>query len=276
MFALPRAFLAFGGLHQPWRRKTMKPWKLQELTLSEVRKQEFQLAVLPTGSTEAHGPHVPYGSDVFHASAIAELVCEKAWNRKARPVLLPTIPYGVQGNTMGFPLAINVSQHLLDAVITDIVGSLEHYGIHKLVLINGHGGNDFKPLLRSLYGKTKVFVSLIDWWKVGQDKVNQIFERSGEHADELETSVGLALFSDLIQLERARDGKTKKSRFEAINKGWVSIARPWHLVTKDSTYGDPRKATKEKGEAYLELVVGRITDYVVDLARSRMDATFPY
>ena len=254
----------------------MKPWKLQELTLDVVRKQDYKVAILPVGSTEAHGPHVPYGSDVFHTSAIAELVCEKAWAEKARAVLLPTIPYGVQGNTMGFPLAINVSQNILDAAISDIISSLEYHGILKLVLINGHGGNDFKPLLRSCHSKTKVFVSLIDWWKVGQDKVKEIFESPGEHADELETSVGLALFGDLVHLDNASDGSTKKSRFEAINKGWVSIARPWHLVTKDSTHGDPRKASKEKGEAYLQIVVERISDYVVELAKSRMDARFPY
>jgi len=254
----------------------MKLWRLQELTLDDVRKQKYQVALLPIGSTEAHGPHAPYGSDTLHTTAIAELVCQRAWNQKARSILLPTIPYGVQGNTMGFPLALNVSQNLLDSVITEIIASLEHHGILKLVLINGHGGNDFKPLLRSVYGKTKVFVSLVDWWKVGQDKIKEIFEKPGEHADELETSVGLALFGDLIHLERAQDGSTRESRFEAINKKWVSIARPWHLVTKDSTYGDPRKASKEKGAAYLRIVVDRISEYVVGLAKSRMDAKFPY
>lgn len=254
----------------------MSLWKLQELTLNHVKNQKYDLGILPIGSTEAHGPHVPYGSDVFHSTAIAELVCQNAWDRKARPVLLPTIPYGVQGNTMGFPLALNVGQHVLDSVVREIIDSLEFHGILKLVIINGHGGNDFKPLLRSIYGKTKVFVSLVDWWKVGQDKVKEIFENPGEHADELETSVGLALFGDLIHLEKAKDGSTRKSRFEAINKGWVSIARPWHLVTKDSTYGDPRKASKEKGEAYLKIVVDRISEYVVELAKSRMDSKFPY
>ncbi|HLF20046.1 MAG TPA: creatininase family protein [Bacteroidota bacterium] len=254
----------------------MKSWKLQELTLDVVRKQDYKVAILPIGSTEAHGPHVPYGSDTFHTTAIAELVCEKAWAQKARTVLLPTIPYGVQGNTMGFSLNVNVSQQVLDSVISEIIASLEYHGILKLVLINGHGGNDFKPLLRSHFSKTRVFISLIDWWKVGQEKVKEIFENPGEHADELETSVGMALFGNLVQLKNAGDGSTRKSRFEAINKGWVSIARPWHLVTKDSTHGDPRKASKEKGEAYLKIVVDRISEYVVDLAKSRMDARFPY
>ncbi len=254
----------------------MKPWRLQELTQKAILEYAFQLAVLPIGSTEAHGMHVPYGSDAFHSTAIADRVCERAWSKNARPVLLPTIPYGVQGNTMGFPLTLNVRQATLDAMIVDIIHSLEYHGINKLIIVNGHGGNDFKPMLRDMYPKTKVFISLVDWWKVGSDKANEIFEKSGEHADEMETSVDMALFGDLVHLADANDGSTHRSRFEAIDRGWVSIARPWHLVTKDSTHGDPRKASKEKGEKYVELVVERLTTFVVELANATMDERFPY
>ncbi len=254
----------------------MKPWRLQELTLEETKKGKFSVALLPVGSTEAHGYHVPYGSDAFHSAAIADRVCAKAWESGARTLLLPAIPYGVQGNTMGFPCTINVRQTVLDTFVTDIVRSLEYHGIQKLVLLNGHGGNDFKPLLRQLYSESKVFVSLVDWWKVGNDATHIIFKNPGEHADELETSVGLALFGDLVRMEKAGSGKTRVARFEAIRKGWVSIARPWHLVTEDSTYGDPTKATKEKGEEYLKIVVERVSQYVIQLASSKMDARFPY
>lgn len=254
----------------------MNPWRLKESTLSDVRSLKAQVALLPTGSTEAHGLHVPYGSDAFHSTMIADRVCEAVWKAGVKVVILPEIPYGVQGNTMKFPLNINARQATVDALVTDIIFSLEHHGILKLVIVNGHGGNDFKPLLRDIHGRTNVFVSLIDWWKVGSDKVKEIFDNPGEHADELETSVGLALFPDLVRAKEAGDGSTFPSRFEAINKGWVSIARPWHLVTKDSTHGDPRKATKEKGEAYLKVVVERMTKYVTELAGSTMDERFPY
>jgi creatinine amidohydrolase len=253
----------------------MNPWRLQELTLDETKKK-YNVAVLPIGSTEAHGHHLPYGSDAFHTTAIAERVCSAAWKKGSRVLLLPTIPYGVQGNTIGFPLTINVDQTVLDAIVTKIVESLEHHLLLKLLIINGHGGNDFKPLLRSLYGKTKVFVGLSDWWKVGNDVVGRIFEHSGEHADELETSVNLALNDELAHLERAGTGTVHSSIFEAINKGWVSIARPWHLFTEDSTAGNPRKATNAKGEEYVRLVVDRLATYVIALDKSKMDRRFPY
>jgi creatinine amidohydrolase len=254
----------------------MKPWRLQERTQQAIREQQFQLAILPIGSTEAHGMHVPYGSDALHSTMIADKICEQAWQKNARPMLLPTLPYGVQGNTMGFPLTIGVRQSTLDTMVKEIIDSLEFHGIKKLLIINGHGGNDFKPLLRDIYPNTSVFVSLVDWWKVGADKAKEIFEKSGEHADEMETSVDMALFGDLVHLEDANDGSTYQSRFEAINRGWVSIARPWHLVTKDSTHGDPRKASKEKGEKYVDLVVERLTNFVVELANAEMDERFPY
>jgi creatinine amidohydrolase len=252
------------------------PWRLHELALQDTQKKKYKVAVLPIGSTEAHGYHLPYGSDAFHSTAIAERVCSKAWQQGSRVLLLPTMPYGVQGNTMGFPLTMNIQQTALDSFVIDIVHSLEHHGVRKLLIINGHEGNDFAPLLRSLYGKTKVFVILADWWKVGKDRIKDIFEIAGEHADELETSVDLALVENLVHLENAGSGRVHSSRFEAINKGWISITRPWHLFTEDSTVGDSRKATKAKGETYIQLVVDRLTKYFTELEKSRMDARFPY
>ena len=254
----------------------MNLWRLQELTQKVVREQNYQVAILPIGSTEAHGLHLPYGSDAFHSTAFADRVCAKVWEAGAQVVLLPTIQYGVQSNTLAFPLNINVYQATLNAFVLDIIRSLEHHGIYKLVIINGHGGNDFRPLLRQLYGNTKVFVCLVDWWSVAGDKASEIFEHLGEHADEMETSVDLVFFENLCHLEDASDGSVNPSRFEAINRRWVTIARPWHLLTKDSTYGDPRQASKEKGEAFINLAVERIARFIVELAKAEMDERFPY
>ncbi|MDE3057972.1 MAG: creatininase family protein [Bacteroidota bacterium] len=251
-------------------------WRLQTLTQKILRKHQYTVALLPIGSTEAHGMHVPYGSDAFHAAAIADRVCAEAWDKGARPLLLPAIQYGVQGNTMGFPMNLNVRQSTLDEMVMDIIRALEFHGIFKLIIVNGHGGNDFKPLLRDIYPKTKVFACLVDWWKAGNDRIKEIFENPGEHADELETSVDMALFGELVHLADAGDGSTHPSRFEAINRGWVSVARPWHLVTKDSTHGDPRKASVKKGEEYLGIVVERVAKFVVELAKEKMDKRFPY
>jgi len=191
-------------------------------------------------------------------------------------ILLPTIPYGVDSNQLEFPLAIHVSQNTLNVLVTDILDSLAHHEINKLVILNGHGGNEFKPLLRDLYGTTPVFVSLINWWQVGSDMTDEIFDTVGDHADELETSVMLALFDELVHLEHADDGAVKETKLEGINRGWVSITRPWHLLTQNAGVGDPRKATKEKGQAYVSVVVDRISKYLKDLSDAPLTETFPY
>jgi len=254
----------------------VRAWRLDELTLKDVRERRFEVAVLPVGATEPHNLHIPYGSDAFHGEAIADLCCEAALKLGAKVVLLPTIPYGVDSNQLGFPLAIHVGQPVLDAMVTEIVRSLEHHGILKVVIFNSHGGNSFKPLLRELYGKTKVFLAAVDWWTVGADRIREIFEKPGDHGDEMETSVGLALFGDLIHLADADDGAVRPCRFEAVNRGWVQITRPWHLLTRNAGVGDPRAATAEKGRRYIQLVVERVARFLKELSDATMDETFPF
>jgi creatinine amidohydrolase len=253
-----------------------KDWKLQELTYKTVRERHYEVAVLPIGATEPHNLHIPYGSDAFHAEMIADRCCETAHKLGAKVVLLPVVPYGSNSNHMKFPLAINVGQPVLDAIVTEVVRSLECHGVLKFVVFNGHGGNTFKPLLRELYGRTKVFMVLVDWWKVALDQHRAIFEKPGDHADEMETSVGLALFGDLVHLADADDGATRATRFEALNKGWAEITRPWHLLTKNAGVGDPSAATAEKGERYIQITVERMARFLKELSDAKMDEEFPY
>lgn len=254
-----------------------QPFDLQHLTLKEVRASSYQVAVLPFGATEPHNLHLPYGTDILEAGHIARRCCQWASERNAGVVLLPTIPFGQDQNLLGFPLTISLSQSTLNQIVADVVHSLEHHGIPKLVLFNGHGGNDFKPLLRDLFGKTRIFLSQVNWWEVARDIEHTLFERgAGDHAGELETSLGLALFPELVRLEDADPGAARPSRFEAVNQGWAKIARPWHRLTTDSGCGDPRAASAEKGERFLEVITERIGNYLVELSEAEMDETFPY
>jgi creatinine amidohydrolase len=190
--------------------------------------------------------------------------------------MLPGLPYGVDTNQMEFPLAMNVHQSTLNTIVGDLIDSLEKHRIPKLVILNGHGGNEFKSFLREIYGETEVFVSLVNWWQMALDHRKSIFVAKGDHADELETSVALALFGELVEMKNASDGTIHQTNIEAINEGWAQITRPWHLATNDSTMGDPRAATAEKGEAYLKIIEERLTDYLVQLAAEPMSEHFPY
>ncbi len=261
----------------------MRPWILAETNYGSVRETAYDVAVLPMGATEPHNLHLPYGTDTLQADAIGSRVCEAAWNRGARVILLPTVPYGTETNQMEFPLAMNVNPSTLGLVIRDLVASLAKHNIHKLVILNSHGGNDFKPLLREMTGTTPVRLFLCDWFRgLSADAQREIFEDPGDHAGELETALGLAFFPHLVATDPqtgrivADDGTMKPTRFDAVNQGWVSITRPWHLLTTNSGAGNPHPATAEKGEKLMDVLVQRLSGFLVDLAASPLDDTFPF
>ncbi|HEX8203227.1 MAG TPA: creatininase family protein [Isosphaeraceae bacterium] len=252
-------------------------WHLAETTYDAVRSAPPpEVAVLPLGATEPHNLHLPYGTDTFQVEVIGRRACQTAHDRGARVVLLPALPYGTETNQMRFPLAMNLGPETVARVITDLVASLAVHGIRKCVLLNGHGGNDLKWVLRQLYGATPVHLFLCNWYKVAADRHDSIFVDPGDHAGEMETSMGLAHFPHLVALDRADPGSLAACRFEAVNRGWVEITRPWHLLTTNSGAGDPRPATAAKGEALTEIVVERLAAFLKDLSDSPTDETFPY
>src|ERR1700676_768161 len=150
-------------------------WNLAETNYGALKGQQFEVAVLPCAATEPHNLHLPYGTDTLQCDAIGQQICAAASGRGARVVLLPTIPYGTETNLMAFPLAMNLNPSTLMAVISDLVDSLVAHGIQKIVLLNGHGGNDLKPVLRQLYGKSPARLFLCNWFTVLSDMHDQIF-----------------------------------------------------------------------------------------------------
>jgi creatinine amidohydrolase len=107
------------------------------------------------------------------------------------------------------------------------------------------------------------------------DKYNDIFDRPDDHAGEFETSVALALFPELVEYEKAKNGVPKPFRFEALQKGWVKTSRRFSRLNDYCASGDPAGATAEKGKKYVDLVVSRIGDFLVELATAPIDKSFP-
>jgi creatinine amidohydrolase len=236
----------------------------------------YEVAVLPLGATEPHNLHLPYGTDTLEVEVIARQACAAAAGEGGRVLLLPALPYGTETNQMKFPLAMNLNPTTLARVITDLVDSLATHGIRKCVLLNGHGGNDLKWVLRELHLKTPVHLFLCNWYKIASDLYATIFKEKDDHAGEMETSMALAHFPGLVSLEQADAGAVRPSRFEAINRGWVEITRPWHLLTTNSGAGDPQAATAAKGEKLCAIVAERIGRFLNELAQSPVDENFPF
>ncbi len=237
--------------------------------------------MVPLGATEPHNLHLPYSIDTREGDTVGEKICEAAHQRGANVVLLPSIPYGTDTNQMAFPMAMNLNPSTLAAVVTDLVDSLVRHNIRKIVLLNSHGGNDLKPVLRELYGRTPAHLFLCNWYTVFSDVYRQMFENRDDHAGEMETSFALAFFPDLVARRpdgglTADEGRIAETRFDAINRGWISITRPWHLLTTNAGAGNPHSATAEKGQRMMDLLVERLSGFLVELSAAKVDERFPY
>jgi len=254
----------------------MKPWRLSEVKYSYVKDNPYEAAVLPIGATEPHNLHLPYGTDTIETEILGNLICERAHSLGAKVVLLPCLPFSVDSNLLGLPMTLSLNPSTLDVIIRDIIVSIELHQIKKLVILNGHGGNSLKHTLREFFGKTAVHLSLVNWYEVAQDRYSELFEDEGDHAGEMETSLALHLFPELVDLSLADDGATRQPRLYGMKEKWVHVTRPWHIVTKNAGCGDPRQATAEKGKKLTEIIVERVGRYLYELCAAEMDKNFPY
>jgi creatinine amidohydrolase len=154
------------------------------------------------------------------------------------------------------------------AVLRDVVDVLNRHGIDKLLILNSHGGNDFKTMIRELGLQfPNVFLSTCNWFQSLDQK--DFFENKDDHAGEMETSVIMHLTPDLVRpLTEAGDGAAKKFRIQAMREGWAWAERKWTQVTKDTGVGDPRKATAEKGKRYFEAVTKKVGDFFYEIAKA--------
>src|SRR5262245_33267598 len=186
----------------------MRPYILAESTWDEVRRAPFEVAVLPWGATEAHNRHLPYATDTIQSEAIAAAAAAIAWERGARVVVLPAIPFGVQTGQREIPLCLNMNPGTQLAVLRDILPALRDHGVRKLVILNGHGGNDFRPIIRELLSEAGLFLCLVNWYACVQP--TKYFDEPGDHAGELETSVMQHVVPDLVRpLSTAGAGKAR-------------------------------------------------------------------
>ncbi|MEN0048142.1 MAG: creatininase family protein, partial [Bacteroidota bacterium] len=233
-----------------------------------IKNTDYEVAVLTWGATEAHNYHMPYGTDNYQVEYIVKQAAAKAWEVGVKVIVLPNIPFGIQSGQLDIKLCMNLNPSTQLAILKDIVDVLQRHQIQKLVILNGHGGNNFKTMIRELsVWYPDVFVCSVDWFKIGDQSM--FFEHGGDHANEMETSAMLHIRPDLIlPLSEAGDGAAKQYKIKAFREGWATAQRAWTKVTKDTGVGNPKKATAEKGAKYLELVTEKITSFLQELAEN--------
>jgi creatinine amidohydrolase len=246
----------------------MKPFILAETNWKALKDKKIDLAVLPWGATEAHNYHLPFATDNIMTANIASDSAEIAWNNGTGVVVLPTIPFGVNTGQLDIKLNINMNPSTQFAILNDIADVLNRHDIYKLLILNGHGGNDFKQMIRELGARfPKMFICVCNWYKSFDN--SDFFENGGGHADEMETSIMQFLAPELIlPLNEAGDGIGKKFRIKELNENWVWAERKWSQVTIDTGIGDPHKATAEKGERCYREVINKIGKLMIKLSEA--------
>jgi creatinine amidohydrolase len=250
----------------------MRPYILAESNWKTLKDQEVELAVLPWGAMEAHNYHLPYATDVIEGEAIAEEAGRKAWKEGAQIMILPAVPFGVNTGQTDIKLDINMHPSTQAAVLNDIIEVLDRQGIHKLLILNSHGGNNFKPMVRELGVKyPNMFISFCNWFEA-IDKRRFFDHPHGDHADEMETSLVMYLRPELVRpLDEAGEGKAKRYRIKALREDWAWAERKWSEVTEDTGVGNPKMATAEKGKKYFDAVTQKVSDLLVELTNADLD-----
>ena len=210
-------------------------------------------AVLVTGATENHGAHLPYGSDTLTPWAIAQAVAQRVEGL----ILLPPVPYGMSAAHYGFPLTISLRPETLVEVYVDIFESLAKSQINRIIVINGHDGNipslrQAAVRMRMLY--PQVHIESFELWGVRLEEVFGLGQGAG-HAGEIETSVLLHLFPDLVDMTQAEGGPLDAEPLVWTNR-WM-IDR-----TGSGATGEPHKADPVKGQAAIQRAVDFLVNWI--------------
>lgn len=237
---------------------------LADLTWPEVSARTWPVVLLPWGATEPHNTHLPYGTDTLLGATVASRVAARCAERGVDVLALPAVPFGVNTTQLDLPMVLSVMPSTQLALLRDVVHSVEPHGVRALVLLNAHGGNELRALVRELQPETRVLLVIVNWWQVADARV---FDAPGDHAGELETSAVLHVAPELVAPREAwGDGAARVSVFSGVREGWAWLPRRWTQVSADTGVGDPRPATAAKGAAFVGDAVERIAGLCAELA----------
>lgn len=228
----------------------------------------YDVVVLPWGATEAHGTHLPYATDNFEVEAVAAEAARRAVDFGAKVAVLPAIPFGVQTGQLDIPFCINLNPSTQTLILADVLSSLAATKAKKFVLLNGHGGNDFRQTLRELQPRfPAMFLTTMSWFTAHDGR--GIIDVIGDHADERETSLMLHLRPDLVAPREAwGEGTSNAWTLSGLRDKTAWAPRQWSLATNDTGVGNPRAATADKGRRYFDAICERVAAYFVELARA--------
>ena len=244
-------------------------------TYPQLKSDPPNIVILPWGATEAHNNHLPYASDVIEAVAFAEESAQRAQDMGARVVVLPVLPFGNNAQHLDQSVTIHINTTTAYSLLRDIVDSLISQKIDRLLIVNSHGGNNFKPIVRDLQKEFPILIIVADILEMVPESVQELFDSPGDHAGELETSLMMYLSSGKIDTKVAGAGKKNQFEISGLDQPGIWTPRPWHHIHPDTGSGNPAGASIEKGEKYFDLVCEALSKTIFGLS-SAQKGDLPY
>jgi len=253
-----------------------------DMTWPEVKEaaDKGKVPLIPVGSTEQHGPHLPTKTDAFLAYEIcrsaAELVPEEA-------LVMPSVNYGYNEHHLDFPATIHIDHETLIRFVIDIGKSLAHHGFRKIVIVNEHGSNTAPMEIagRRITLETNSLCASVMCESLAPEAY-KLLEAEEAHGGDFETSEMLYLAPKLVDMRKAvRDWNLPQSRFIrygvepgdtsfAVTGGGVQFMDWWSRMSKTGILGDPTKASAEKGKRVLDIYAKKLSEFVQEFRRRQI------
>lgn len=251
---------------------------LEEMTIDDVRSLKPNVGVIPIGSTEPHGPALPYGSDNFGTGHVCYGATRLANSRGAKVLCLPVQRISLNNNFYGFPFACRIRVPVFMQLVRDLVDIFWREEVRRMLIVNGHGGNTdvLKAVQRDLADRRGLFLGMVETDSCASPEAMSLIEHGSDHAGEAETSRNLYLRPDLVRTGKIADNPRKYPKLQVLNDYDVAFVRPWHLYVPESAGGDARKATKKKGEKIIKSSVDGMARLLCELSKAPDTKDFPY
>lgn len=229
-----------------------QPVFVTDLTWPEMKARlpRVGLAILPTGSTEQHGPHLTVETDIAIATELARRL---AIQHFPRILVAPPLPVGLSNHHMHFPGTISWRFETFTACLTDTIRSLRAHGIPRFLILNGHGGNrsSLSVLCTSLRYQEGIQVAACTWFELVGDACHKFIPKRRVHADEIEAAMGLCLAPRVVRKAALTKGKEHADPYphsDHTRGGAVEVPYFWEELTPNGAYGDARRATAAMGQ----------------------------
>ncbi len=258
--------------------ESKRDWQLGSLSWPQAQRRfaEVDVALLPVGAIEQHGPHLPLDTDAWDARRLAHDVAEAC--AAPRPLVLPLVPYGVSYHHADFAGTIAISPETLSRIVVDIGLAAARHGVKKLVIVNGHGGNI--PALQfaaQIINRDAHIFTCVDTGETSDAEIARLIETKNDvHAGEYETSTSLALRPELVDMERAAAQVPHFSNRYLDFSSSVSVS--WFArtsrISPTGVMGDPTKASAEKGRAMWAVMVRNLVELVETLKLTPLDQLY--